>query len=90
MFARRLKHCCSSALVGESSEFRADYAFNFLLKSNTLGVAMKMELYVPTTTPIIKANTKPLMLSPPNKKMVSNTTNVESEVLMVRLRLLQR
>ena len=49
---------------------------------------MKIELYVPTTTPTIKANTKPLMLSPPKRKMVNNTTNVESEVLMVRLNVL--
>ena len=60
----------------------------FLLKSITIGVAMKMELYVPTTTPTIKAKMKPLMLSPPNMKMVSNTTKVESEVLIVRLSVL--
>jgi hypothetical protein len=58
------------------------------VKSNTLGVAMKIEEYVPTTTPTIKAKMKPLMLSPPIKKMVSNTTKVESDVLTVRLNVL--
>ena len=49
-----------------------------------LGVAIKIELYVPMTTPIIRAKINPLILSPPKLKMVNRTTNVESEVLMVR------
>ena len=49
-----------------------------------LGVAIKIELYVPTTTPIIKAKINPLILSPPKLKIVNRTTNVESEVLIVR------
>ena len=45
---------------------------------------MKMEESVPNTTPRIIANEKLRMLSPPRKKIHSNTSNVENEVLRVR------
>ena len=45
---------------------------------------MKIEDNVPNTTPRIIANEKLRMLSPPRMKMQSNTSNVETEVLMVR------
>lgn len=71
-----------------SEEFRTGlYKFLrnyfFLLKSTTIGVATHREEYVPTTTPMINANTNPLITSPPKKKIISNTTNVDKDVLMV-------
>ena len=48
----------------------------FFEKSTTNGVAMNKDEYVPTNTPIIKANENPLMDSPPNINMVSKTKNV--------------
>lgn len=45
---------------------------------------MKIEDSVPNTTPRIIANEKLRMLSPPRKKMQSNTSNVVEDVLIVR------
>ena len=47
-----------------------------LVKSTTEGDAIHKDEYVPTTTPIINANEKPLIDSPPNKNMINNTKNV--------------
>ena len=49
------------------------------------GVATQSEEYVPTTTPIINANTKPRIVSPPKQKIAINTTKVDIEVEKVRL-----
>lgn len=45
---------------------------------------MKIEDSVPNTTPRIIANEKLRMLSPPRKKIQSNTSNVVEDVLIVR------
>ncbi len=45
---------------------------------------MKIDDNVPNTTPRIIANEKLQMLSPPRKKIQSNTINVLTEVLIVR------
>lgn len=45
---------------------------------------MKREDSVPKTTPSIMANEKLRMLSPPKKKIQSNTMSVETDVLTVR------
>lgn len=45
---------------------------------------MKIEDNVPNTTPRIIANEKLRMLSPPRKKIQSNTSNVVEDVLIVR------
>ena len=55
----------------------------FFEKSTTNGVAINKDEYVPTNTPIIKANENPLMDSPPNINMVSKTKNVLNEVFTV-------
>lgn len=47
---------------------------------------MKIEESVPNTTPRIIANEKLRVLSPPNRKMQSNTSTVDNEVLIVRER----
>lgn len=47
---------------------------------------MKMEDKVPIITPIIMANEKLRMLSPPRIKMDMSTINVETDVLIVRER----
>ncbi len=44
---------------------------------------MKIEDSVPNTTPRIIANEKLRMLSPPRKKIQSNTSNVVEDVLIV-------
>ena len=48
-----------------------------------IGVATNSDEYVPTTTPIIKANINPLIESPPNVKMANITNNVVNDVFMV-------
>ena len=45
---------------------------------------MKIDDSVPKTTPRIMAKENERMLSPPRKKMVSSTTSVVTDVLMVR------
>ena len=50
-------------------------AFLFCVSYIT-GVAMNTELYVPTITPMIKANIKPRIDSPPKIKMANNTNKV--------------
>ena len=45
---------------------------------------MKSEEQVPMTTPRIIANAKLRMLSPPRKKIQSNTMSVDTDVLIVR------
>ena len=47
---------------------------------------MKMDERVPKMTPRIMAKENERMLSPPRKKMVSSTTSVVTDVLMVRAR----
>jgi len=56
------------------------------MNSNRTGVAIKMDEYVPTTTPINSANVKPLMVSPPAKNNTSNTIKVVRAVMIVRLK----
>ena len=56
--------------------------------SNITGVAINSEEYVPTKTPTIKANIKPLIASPPKMKIANKTTSVVNEVLMVLLNVL--
>ena len=48
-----------------------------------MGVATNKDEYVPTITPTIKANIKPLIESPPKKKMANNTIKVVIEVFKV-------
>ena len=47
---------------------------------------MKIELKVPMMIPIIIANAKLRMLSPPRMKIETSTINVETDVLIVRER----
>ena len=47
------------------------YFFKFLDVSNITGVAINSEEYVPTKTPTIKANIKPLIASPPKMKIAN-------------------
>lgn len=54
------------------------------------GVAINKEEYVPTTTPISKANIKPLITSPPKENIINKTKNVVKEVLTVLLKVLFR
>ena len=49
---------------------------------------MNTEEYVPTITPIIKANINPLIDSPPKIKMAIRTIRVVKEVLSVLLKVL--
>ena len=51
-----------------------------------VGAATNNDEQVPITTPRIIANAKLLMLSPPRMKIQSNTINVETDVLIVRAR----
>lgn len=44
---------------------------------------MKRDDSVPKITPRINANENPRILSPPRKKIQSNTINVDTEVLTV-------
>ena len=46
---------------------------------------MKIEEYVPTITPTIKANAKFLITSPANKNNITTTINVVKEVMTVLL-----
>ena len=64
------------------------FTSSFFIVSNIIGVAINKDEYVPTTTPTIKANIKPLITSPPKMKITSNTKNVVNEVIKVRLRVL--
>jgi hypothetical protein len=50
-----------------------------------IGDAINNEEYVPTITPTIKANIKPLITSPPKIKITNNTKNVVKDVLIVLL-----
>ena len=52
------------------------------VKSTTEGDAMHKDEYVPTTTPIINANEKPLIDSPPNKNIINNTKTYLKRYLM--------
>ena len=62
----------------------------FLSVSNITGVAINTEEYVPTSTPIIKANINPLIDSHPKRKIESSTTKVVKEVFKVLLKVLFR
>ena len=59
------------------------YSSLFVATPIMIGVATNSDEYVPTTTPIIKANINPLIESPPNVKMANITNNVVNDVLMV-------
>jgi hypothetical protein len=48
-----------------------------------IGEAINKDEYVPTITPMIKANIKPLIESPPKTNMANNTIKVVNEVLTV-------
>ena len=69
-------------------KFYTYYLFSFLsflfITRNAIGAAKKSDEQVPYITPRIIANEKLRMLSPPRKKMKSNTSNVVNEVLIVR------
>ncbi len=56
---------------------------HLLLAARTIGVATNIEEYVPTITPIIMANAKLWMISPPRKKSEKRTTSVVREVKIV-------
>src|SRR5690606_4539746 len=68
--------------------FLPDFVFTFKssVKSRTMGVAINIEEYVPTTIPTNKANAKPLILPPPNKKSIKITNKVVNEVTIVLLK----
>ncbi|MNY07265.1 hypothetical protein D3C86_1400620 [compost metagenome] len=57
-------------------------------KSNTIGVEIHNDEYVPIIRPINKANINPLMLAPPKIKITNNTKNTVNEVKIVRLKVL--
>ena len=61
------------------------YLISFFAKSTTTGVAMQIDEYVPMIIPIRRANVNPRITSPPKMNMASNTKNIVSEVLIVRL-----
>ncbi len=48
-----------------------------------IGVATNNDEYVPTATPIIRANINPLIESPPNIKIANITNNVVKDVFIV-------
>ena len=54
--------------------------------SNITGVAINTDEYVPIITPTMRANIKPRMDSPPNRKIASNTNRVVKEVFNVLLK----
>ena len=58
----------------------------FFWESNITGVAINTDEYVPIITPTIRANIKPRIDSPPNKKIASNTNRVVKEVFNVLLK----
>ena len=58
----------------------------FLKVSNITGVAIKTDEYVPTITPIIKANINPWIDSPPKINIAKRTTKVVNDVFNVLLR----
>src|SRR5690606_18600657 len=60
------------------------FTLSSLIKSTTIGEAMKSDEYVPIITPIINANTKPRIDSPPKINMAKRTKKVVMEVLIVR------
>lgn len=62
--------------------------FSSLEKSLTIGVATKIEEYVPTTTPMIIANANPLMFPPPNMNNIKTTNKVVNDVTIVLLNVL--
>ena len=52
-------------------------------KSLTIGVATKIDEYVPTKIPINNANANPLMVDPPNTSNIATTINVVNDVTTV-------
>ena len=66
--------------------------FSFLLflliRSYTIGAAVNTDEYVPTPMPKSIAKANPRSISPPKIQMISNTNMVESEVFMVRPKVL--
>ena len=57
-----------------------------MYESNIIGVAINTDEYVPTITPIIKANINPLIDSPPKINIAVSTIRVVSEVFNVLLK----
>ena len=62
-----------------------DWIKFFISKYAIIGLATKIEEYVPTKTPTIRANAKFLITSPPNKNKTTTTINVVKDVITVRL-----
>ena len=59
------------------------FGFKSSERSLTIGVATKMDEYVPTMIPMIKAKAKPLILPPPNKNNGVIMINVVIDVMIV-------
>ena len=69
--------------------YTLNYVIFFILDVSTItGVAINKDEYVPTITPKIKANIKPLITSPPKINMIRRTTIVVKEVFTVLLKVL--
>ena len=67
----------------------ASVSLSFLLALSRLyanGVARNTEENVPAVIPTNRAKMNPLIVSPPKKKMASNTTKVDPDVLNERVR----
>ena len=60
----------------------------FFVTSYMIGVAMKIEAYVPTTIPTMRATARPLITSPPKIAIASIVMRVVSDVFIVRERVL--
>ena len=64
--------------------FLAAFLSAFFVRSYMIGVAMKIEAYVPMITPRMSATARPLIASPPKIAIASIVTRVVSEVFIVR------
>jgi hypothetical protein len=62
------------------------FEFTKSCQNTRIGLATKIEEYVPTVIPITKAKEKPLNTSPPKKNSESAVSRVRPLVKMVRLR----
>lgn len=62
-------------------------AYFFRFQSTNNGLARKIDEYAPDRTPTINASTNDRVVTPPNRKIASNTNVVVNEVLIERAKL---
>lgn len=84
--------CCNFAYLKRRLPWRASlgasaafFANVFFMIACAIGAATKSEQNVPTITPKIIANVKLRIVSPPRMKIQRSTSNVENDVMNVRL-----